>query len=80
MGHASVRWRDPCQGHPQRSHRRGARAFCFLRGSAVDLVFFLLLFEERDLMGVGALLPLLGFKDFHHAARLQSPASGHLQG
>jgi hypothetical protein len=28
-------------------------------------------------MGVGALLPSLGFKDFHHAARLQSPASGH---
>jgi hypothetical protein len=36
--------------------------------------------EERDLVGVGALLPSLGFKDFHHAARLQSPASGHLQG
>jgi hypothetical protein len=24
-------------------------------------------------MGVGILLPLFGFKDFHHAARLQSP-------
>jgi hypothetical protein len=65
---------------PQRSHRRGARAFRFLRGGAVDLVFFLLLLEERDPMGVGALLPSLGFKDFHHAARLQSPTSGHLQG
>jgi hypothetical protein len=65
---------------PQRSHRRGACAFRFLRGGAVDLVFFLLLLEERDLMGVGALLPSLGFKDFHHVARLQSPASGHLQG
>jgi hypothetical protein len=65
---------------PQRSHRRGARAFRFLRGGVVDLVFFLLLLEERDLMGDGALLPSLGFKDFHHAARLQSPASGHLQG
>jgi hypothetical protein len=64
---------------PQRSHRRGARAFRFLRGGAVYLVFFLLLLEERNLMGVGALLPSLGFKDFHHAARLQSPASGHLQ-
>jgi hypothetical protein len=29
---------------------------------------------------VGALLPSLGFKDFHHAAQLQSPASGHLEG
>jgi hypothetical protein len=31
-------------------------------------------------MGVGALPPLLGFKDFHHAARPQPPASGHLEG
>jgi hypothetical protein len=30
--------------------------------------------------GSGALPPVLGFKDFHHAARLQSPTSGHLQG
>jgi hypothetical protein len=51
-----------------------------LRGGAVDLVFFLLLLEERGLVGVGALPPSLSFKDFHHAARLQSPASGHLQG
>jgi hypothetical protein len=29
-------------------------------------------------MGVGTLPPSLGFKDFHHAARLQSPTSGHL--
>jgi hypothetical protein len=65
---------------PQRSHRWGARALRFLRGGAADLVFFLLLLEERDLVGVGALLPSFGFKDFHHAARLQSPASGHLEG
>jgi hypothetical protein len=65
---------------PQRSHHRGSRALCFLRGGATDLVFFLLLLEERDLVGVGALLPSLGFKDFHHTARLQSPASGHQQG
>jgi hypothetical protein len=26
--------------------------------------------EERDLEEVGALPPMLGFKDFHHAARL----------
>jgi hypothetical protein len=50
------------------------------RGGAVDLVFFLLMLEEHDLVGVGALLPSLGFKDFHHTARLQSPASGHLEG
>jgi hypothetical protein len=63
---------------PQQSHRWGARALRFLHGGAADLVFFLLLLEGRDLVGVGALLPSLGFKDFHLAARLQSPASGHL--
>jgi hypothetical protein len=31
-------------------------------------------------VGVGTIPPSLGFKDFHHAARLQSPASGHLKG
>jgi hypothetical protein len=36
--------------------------------------------EERNPMGVGTLPPSFGFKDFHHAARLQSPASGHLEG
>jgi hypothetical protein len=41
------------------------------------VAFFLLLLEERDLVGVGALQSSLGFKDFHHAARLQSPAGGH---
>jgi hypothetical protein len=65
---------------PQRSHRRGARALCFLRGGAADLVFFLLLLEGRDLVGIGALLPSLSLKDFHHAAPHESPASGHLQG
>jgi hypothetical protein len=44
------------------------------------VVFFLLLLEERNPVGVGALPSLLGFKDFHHAARLQSPANGHLEG
>ena len=42
------------------------------------VAFVLLLLEERDFAGVGALQPLLAFKDFHHAARLQSPAGGHL--
>jgi hypothetical protein len=41
------------------------------------VAFFLLLFEKRDFMGVGALQSSLGFKDFHHAARLQSPTGGH---
>jgi hypothetical protein len=81
MGRVGVHWKDSRQGHPLRwSHRRGACALRLLRGGAADLVFFLLLLEEHDLMGVGALLPSLGFKDFHHVARLQSPASGHLEG
>jgi hypothetical protein len=37
----------------------------------------LLLLEERDLAGVGAFQPSLGFKDFHHAARLHSLTNGH---
>jgi hypothetical protein len=37
----------------------------------------LLLLEEHDLVGVGALQPSLGFKDFHHAARLHSLTNGH---
>jgi hypothetical protein len=41
------------------------------------VAFFLLLLEERDPAGVGALQTSLDFKDFHHAARLQSPAGGH---
>jgi hypothetical protein len=65
---------------PPWSHHWEAHALRFLRSGAVDLVFFLLLLEEHDLVGVGALLPSLDFKDFHHAAWLQSPSSGHLQG
>jgi hypothetical protein len=77
MGCAGVFWRDPRQGRPlRRPHRRRARA----RGGAGGLVFFLLLLEERNPVGVGALPPLLGFKDFHYVARLQSPASGHPEG
>jgi hypothetical protein len=41
------------------------------------VAFFLLLLEERDSMVVGALQSPLGFKDFHHAARLQSLTNGH---
>jgi hypothetical protein len=80
MGHAGVYWKDPHQGHPlRRPHQRGARALRFLHSGAADLVFLFLL-EERDFVEVGALLPSLGFKDFHHAARLQSPTGGHLEG
>jgi hypothetical protein len=42
------------------------------------VALFLLLLEERNTMGVGALQSSLGFKDFHHAARLQSFTNGHL--
>jgi hypothetical protein len=41
------------------------------------VAFFLLLFEVRDPVGVGALQSPRGFKDFHHAARLQSLTNGH---
>jgi hypothetical protein len=41
------------------------------------VAFFLLMLEERDPAGVGALQTSLGFKDFHHAARLQSLTNGH---
>jgi hypothetical protein len=41
------------------------------------VAFFLLLLEERDPVGVGTLQSSLGFKDFYHAARLQSPTGGH---
>jgi hypothetical protein len=41
------------------------------------VAFVLLLLKERDFAEVGALQPSLGFKDFHHAARLQSLTNGH---
>jgi hypothetical protein len=40
------------------------------------VAFILLLLEERDLAGVDTLQPSLGFKDFHHAARLHSLING----
>jgi hypothetical protein len=77
MGRADVHWRGTRQSHPLRwSHRRRACA----RSWAVDPVFLLLLLEERNPVGVGALPSSLSFKDFYHAARLQSPASGHPEG
>jgi hypothetical protein len=43
-------------------------------------VAFFLPLEERDLVGVCALQSSLGFKDFHHAARLHSSTNGHPEG
>jgi hypothetical protein len=48
-----------------------------LRMGSTRVAFFLLLLEERDPAGVDALQTSLGFKDFHHAARLQSLTNGH---
>jgi hypothetical protein len=67
---------------------RGSHAFTLLASVApfhlpspqmghTRVAFFLLLSEERDPVGVGALQSSLGFKDFHHAARLQSLTNGH---
>jgi hypothetical protein len=47
------------------------------RMGSTRVAFVLLLLEERNLAGVDALQPSLGFKDFHHAARLQSLTNGH---
>jgi hypothetical protein len=47
------------------------------RMGSTRVAFFLLLLEERDLAGVGALQSSLGFKDFHHTARLQFLTNGH---
>jgi hypothetical protein len=41
------------------------------------VAFVLLPLEEHDLAEVGAFQPSLGFKDFHHAARLHSLTNGH---
>jgi hypothetical protein len=49
-------------------------------GGVTSLVFFLLLLEGCNPMGVVILPPSFGFKDFHHVARLQSPAGGHPRG
>jgi hypothetical protein len=53
--------------------------FCLpsLQMGRTRVAFFLLLLEERDPVGVGTLQSSLGFKDFHHAARLHSLTNGH---
>ena len=47
------------------------------RMGGTRVAFVLLLLEERDLAGVGALQPSLDFKDFHQAAWLHSLTNGH---
>jgi hypothetical protein len=71
MGCAGVRWRDPRQGHLlRRSHRRRARALCFLRSGAVDLVFFLTVGGARPHWGwrSSAIPRLQGFSSCSPAA------------
>jgi hypothetical protein len=87
MERADVRWKDPRQRlPPRRSRHRGARALRFLRDGAADLAFFLVLLEEHDLMGVGALPLVLSFKDVHQPRSggkrtgLRSPTSARPQG
>jgi hypothetical protein len=41
------------------------------------VAFVLLLLEGRNFAVVGTFQPLLGFKDFHQAARLHSLTNGH---
>jgi hypothetical protein len=47
------------------------------RMGSTCVAFVLLLLEERNFAEVGPLQPLLGFKDFHQAARLHSLTNGH---
>jgi hypothetical protein len=44
------------------------------------VAFVLFLLEEHVLAGVGALQSSLGFKDFHHTARLHSLTDSRLEG
>jgi hypothetical protein len=48
-------------------------------GSA-HVAFVLLLFEERNFVEVDTFQPLLGFEDFHQAARLHPLTNGHAGG
>jgi hypothetical protein len=44
------------------------------------VAFVLLLLEKRNFAEVGTFQPLLGFKDFHQAARLHPLTNGHAGG
>jgi hypothetical protein len=50
------------------------------RMGSAHVAFVLLLLEERNLAVVGTFQPLLGFKDFHQAARLHPLTNGHAGG
>jgi hypothetical protein len=47
------------------------------RMGSARVAFILLSLEERNFVEVGTFQPSLGFKDFHHAARLHPLADGH---
>jgi hypothetical protein len=47
------------------------------RMGSARVAFVLLLLEERNFVEVGTFQPLLGFKDFHQAARLHPLTNGH---
>jgi hypothetical protein len=47
------------------------------RMGSARVAFVLLSLEERNFVEVGTFQPSLGFKDFHHAARLHPLADGH---
>jgi hypothetical protein len=48
------------------------------RMGSARVAFVLLLLEEHNFVEVGTFQPLLGFKDFHQAARLHSLTNGHV--
>jgi hypothetical protein len=47
------------------------------RMGSARVAFVLSSLEERDFAEVGTFQPSLGFKNFHHAARLHPLAGGH---
>jgi hypothetical protein len=62
---------------PHSPHALCPSTFQAPRMGSTRVAFVLLPLEERDTAGVGALQTSLGFKDFHHVARLQSLTNGH---
>jgi hypothetical protein len=50
------------------------------RMGSARVAFVLLLLEERNFAEVGSFQPLLGFKDFHQAARPHPLTNGHAGG
>jgi hypothetical protein len=86
-----ARWRSvegpaPAPSPSTISPPGSSRSSFLARWCCRDLAFFLLLLEERNLVGVGALPPVLSFKDVHQPrgggkrAGLRSPTSARLPG